>query len=211
MKLKLIFFGLLVTSLSYSQTFFTNIDYESITSFRSYKPSIGTVDYGFSVLVSEYFAFNNHVAVGLGVGYSSAPYENTDNLNAPYSTYKTTIELETIKLPVILRYETKNYWIAEVSGGVLFGLNSRVKNTLSFLDGSIANEIKSELENVNFGFSEFNFGKGFSIGTWWFSFRLYYLMALNSHTYQDLNSSVYINDDYTLCPRQSGFKIGIEL
>ncbi len=210
---------LYISSTGYSQKLSTSIELESITTFRSMKSVGNNLDYGLSGLISEYYLVSENIELGLGLGYSSSPYDFYVNENLANLLYEWDIKLNTIKIPLLFRYNIKNGWIITPSFGM-----SIVTKSFSDVSVSLANhevdrgkielynhDIEDNFKDMNSYFFETGFGKEFAIWKLGFSIQIFYLLSLNEYdfSFKAIDSNKYYK--FKLRPQQIGWKLGLKI
>jgi hypothetical protein len=203
----------------------TMISFSPIVTFGSNVTSESKMAYGFSGAIQGLYPMSDKISIGSELSYTYGNYtliKDFDGFRIPESTiyYESKINIQTLNVPLLVRYQTKTKWMFQVGLGISYVLGSKSKTDYVysnwFIDQTTRTKISSKHDVLGKDFNIYHsitVGKGFSVFNVNAAAQVYYDFAF--HTYDFNHSQFYGNlepsHNYRLRPNQLGVKLGIIL
>jgi len=205
-----------ISFLSHAQKFETNMSISEAVTSAGYGAE--KVALGFTLAVQEFYYLNQWVAIGTGLKYSYQDYNliKDDELSVidDNSRYESDIVIQSVNIPLNLRYVTDNNWIFQIGYGLEYVINTKSKVNYISSGSNLATEISDKSDDLGRDLNSFanvGFGKGFKIYNFKTSFQLFYEVSLHNYDFQHAaitSGSVY---NYKLENHQIGLKFSLKL
>jgi len=219
----LILFGLMPIMVC-GQYFETNLTMSPIMTFENNKTDKSSNAMGFSVSVREYYNLTNNFAIGSEIAYSLENFKlkkDYEGLWLPtmISFFDCQLTAHSIKIPLILRLQTKSDWSLNVGYGLTYVIDfsSSVDYVTSLWNSEYEtrteiHEKSIEAENDINSYFTVGFGKAFKIKKLRLLTGIYYDYSFADYKIEHSSpyepGALYL---YKIRPHYIGFKVGIEL
>jgi hypothetical protein len=222
----------LLSAIAFAQKFETNFIVAPTVTFGEtglFDSGASRFDYdaafGFSSAIQEFYNVNKRIAIGSELNYSNSNYKMSrmlmygDGGERPGPEWY--LNIQTLNIPLILRYQTLKKWMFQAGYGFTYVLDSRIKAYRYNDRGTYYPMIKRiRVENANFDIQgDFNsyytlaFGKGFNLKQRTAMIQIYFEQTLKEYRLFDNWSnpnSEYVHE-YKFKPHMVGLRLGINL
>jgi hypothetical protein len=179
--------------------------------------------FGFSVAIQEFYKITQRIAIGSELNYSNSNYKIIPNIyygdGGP--SYECDLNIQSLNIPLILRYQTLKKWMFQAGYGFTYILDSKIKVYTYYRPYTYNPVVKRErIQDANFDINgDFNsyysltFGKGFKIHLSEAMIQIYFEQSIHEYNFNHSweNPSDGNTIDYTFRPHIVGLRLGINL
>jgi hypothetical protein len=208
---------------AFGQNFETYITVSPNMTFGSNQSSANKKAFGFSCAIQEYYSISDVFAVGTEINYSYNSYKfirDYDGFKIPESSiyYESLLSIQTLNIPLILKYNNAKKWVLQAEFGLTYVLNSTSKVNYVYNDWYSNDEIRTvisaksdDLRREFNSYGNLSIGKGFIIFNHESLIQIFYEYTFAKYDFQHegkINEALYI---YKIKPQQIGLKFGFRL
>ena len=209
--------------MTFAQKLETNITISQAVTSGSIDIPEGKIALGFSGAIQGLFNASENIAIGTELNYSYQDYnlsKDFKGISIPESNsyYESGIILQTLNIPLILRYKSQKSWIVQVQLGLTYIIDSKTEVDYIYSDWTNEIDTKTEItdksDHLNKDFNSYinlGFGKEFKIFNIDASLQIFSEIALQNYNFSHSgiqNEAIY---DYNVQPFLTGLKFGIRL
>jgi hypothetical protein len=222
-KINLMLYFCLISVMTYAQKFETNLTVAPELTFGRiiyYQDEVGTA-FGISGAIQEFYNITEKFAIGSELNYSNTRNKLINRLIADmYDRYESTLNIQTLNMPINIRYKTLKNWIIQGGYGVAYALDSKLKvdNVYKLSSDNALKRIsvteKSDDLKRNFNsYYTIAFGKGFTIRKQEILIQVYFKQTSKDYHFSHgtTNPSDGLKYNYAVKPHLIGLSLGIKL
>jgi hypothetical protein len=228
-KSKLLLFTSLISAITYAQKFETNvtisplITYTALDLIESHDYGFESeVAFGFSGAIQEFYNISQKTAIGTELSYSNCNYTIYPTFYSGGYGYgakrspECNLDIESLNVPLYLRFQTAKKWSYMAGFGVTYVLNSNIdvyeyyrQNTYNIRQYKSKLDANFDIEGDFNSYYSFSFGKGFNMKQRAAMIQLYFEQTVNEYTFRYKYGDYY--DDLKFRPLNFGLRLGISL
>lgn len=218
----LIFCFDLISIISFTQKLETNLNFSPVMTFESNMTTGSRIAFGFTNAIQEFYNVSGNLSIGTEINYSYNNYKlirdwHGNAIPESSSYFESKLNIQTLNVPLILRYRTNTKWIILAGYGLSYVIDSKSKvDYVYYVWGkeetrTSINEKSNDLRRDFNSYLNIAIGKGFTLFSINANAQIFYELAFKDYDFHHGGGFTDILYIYKVRPNQIGIKIGIEL